>query len=183
MLFSYEIFAWTIWFTLINVRLADPRRMFWMRAWGPFFLQCRPLGPGPVLQVAARPSSRVFLLKSAFSAPWGTASFGASSTCRKVHLWGMDGKQLRLCLERLKQWLLQQGMDLFVLWPAGASTAGLNPASWCAGVTFLVPGCKAALTAGPQPGSQGSPTLGQGLVPVCGLLGTGLHSRRRVVGN
>ena len=37
-----------------------------MRAWGPFFLQCRPLGPGPVLQVAARPSSRVFLLKVHF---------------------------------------------------------------------------------------------------------------------
>ena len=60
----------------------------------------------------------------------------------------------------------------------GASRAALNPASSCAGVTFLELGCKAALTAGTQPGSQGSATPGQGLVPVCGLLGTGPHSRR-----
>ena len=65
----------------------------------------------------------------------------------------------------------------------GASRAALNPASSCAGVTFLELGCKAALTAGTQPGSQGSATPGQGLVPVCGLLGTGPHSRRLVVGD
>ena len=55
-----------------------------MRAWGPFFLQCRPLGLGPVL--AARPTSRSFPTQSAFSAPRGPASFGASRTRRKVHL-------------------------------------------------------------------------------------------------